>query len=250
MKKSAADCRKVSRCAKVAWRKKEPLQECSDPKKMLTAEGIGCHTQECAQPCKSGMVQEQQTRKECTRANVVQEIQRGRTFRRIHQHEPEYSNGIRHRGVEEQIHLRKGRKTAKSIGGRGRHQPRLESMGNGNKVFRKTTGMEFVKRENWTSSGLQRIKDCILWRGSTPSKTKKKKHREEEPVRLKHRPPSLQKEETRLYWVPLGTTCSGSDWRLNTMKGEKKRKRKEQSESRKVTSRAGTSKRQGTVIHR
>jgi hypothetical protein len=45
-RKSAAACRKVSRCAKVAWRKRNIA------------------------------------RKECTRASVVQEIQRGRTFGR------------------------------------------------------------------------------------------------------------------------------------------------------------------------
>jgi hypothetical protein len=28
-------------------------------------------------------------------------------------------------------------------------------MGNGNKFFRKTMGMEFIKRANWTSSRLQ-----------------------------------------------------------------------------------------------
>jgi hypothetical protein len=58
-RKSAAACRKLSRHAKVAWRKRNIA------------------------------------RNECTRANVVQEIQRGRTFGRRHQQEPEYSNGIR-----------------------------------------------------------------------------------------------------------------------------------------------------------
>jgi hypothetical protein len=33
-RKSAAACRKVSRCAKVAWQKRSLLQECSDPKKV------------------------------------------------------------------------------------------------------------------------------------------------------------------------------------------------------------------------
>jgi hypothetical protein len=61
------------------------------------------------------------SRKECTRANVVHEIQRGRTFGRRRQQEPQYSNGIRSRGVE--VHLGKGRKIAKSTeeGGDTRH---------------------------------------------------------------------------------------------------------------------------------
>jgi hypothetical protein len=50
------------------------------------------------------------TRKYCTRANVVQEIRRGRTFGRRRQPKAECSKGIRSRDVEEPLHLRKGRK--------------------------------------------------------------------------------------------------------------------------------------------
>jgi hypothetical protein len=85
--------------------KKEPLQECSDPKKVRTAEGIGCRTQECAPPCKSGMAQEEHSQKrvhqgQCgtrnpERTDVQEETSAG----------TEYSNGIRSRGVE-QVHLR------------------------------------------------------------------------------------------------------------------------------------------------
>jgi hypothetical protein len=104
-------------------------------------------------------------RKQCTRANVVQEIQREWTFMRRPQQELEYSNCIRSRNIEEQVHLRKGWKTAKSIGGRRRHQPRLETVGNGNKVFRKTTGLEFEKRAFEISSGTRRKRDWFLWKG-------------------------------------------------------------------------------------
>jgi hypothetical protein len=86
-RKSAAACRKVSRHAKVAWRKRNIA------------------------------------RKDCTWASVVQEIQRGWTFGRGCQQEPECSNCIRSRGVEEQVHRSKGKKTAKSIRGWRRHQP-------------------------------------------------------------------------------------------------------------------------------
>jgi hypothetical protein len=55
-------------------------------------------------------------RKDCTMAIVVQAIQRGWTFRR-HQSKPECSKGIWSQDVEEPLHLRKGRKTANSIGG-------------------------------------------------------------------------------------------------------------------------------------
>jgi hypothetical protein len=58
-------------------------------------------------------------RKDCTGANVVQEIWRGRTFRRIHQPKPECSKGIRSQDVEEPLHTwgKGGRST--------RQQPRL-----------------------------------------------------------------------------------------------------------------------------
>jgi hypothetical protein len=61
-------------------------------------------------------------REDCTRANVIQEIWRGWTFRRRRQLKPEFSKGIRSRGVEEPLHLRKGRKTANSIRGQSRRQ--------------------------------------------------------------------------------------------------------------------------------
>jgi hypothetical protein len=66
---------------------------------------------------------------------------------------PECSNGIRSQSVDEQVHLRKGRKIAKSIGGlRRRQQQRLETIGNGDKVFRKNIGLEFGNRAFGISS--------------------------------------------------------------------------------------------------
>jgi hypothetical protein len=116
-------------------------------------------------------------------ANVVQEIQRGRTFGRRRQQEPKCSNGIRSRGVEEQIHLRREKKTAKSIGGpRRRYQLRLENMANGDKIFRKTMGIELVKRANWTFSGVHRMMDRTLWRCRPPLKRKNKLQLDRNPV--------------------------------------------------------------------
>jgi hypothetical protein len=114
--------------------------------------------------------------KECTRANVVQEIQRGRTFGRRRQQEPECSNGIRSRVVEEQVYLRKWRKPAKSIGGRRRHLPRLESTGKSNKFFTKIMGIQFVKRANWTFSGLKKSRTGPCG-GVDPLQNEKKKNR-------------------------------------------------------------------------
>jgi hypothetical protein len=111
LKRLTITCRKMTHRARVAWRKRN------------------------------------MARKDCTRANVVQEIRRGRTFGRRCQLKPECSKGIRSRDVEEPLHLRKGRKTTNSIAGRStRQQPRLESMGYSNEVFGKTIGLEFRKR--------------------------------------------------------------------------------------------------------
>jgi hypothetical protein len=68
---------------------------------------------------------------------------------RIRRREPknERSKGTRSRHVEELLHLRKGRKTAKSVGGRSRRQqPRLETMRNSIEVFGKSIGLGFGKR--------------------------------------------------------------------------------------------------------
>jgi hypothetical protein len=108
-------------------------------------------------------------RKDSTRANVVQEIQRVRTFGRRRQSKLECSKGIRSRDVEQPLQLRKGRKTGNGIGGWSRRQqPRLERMGNSNEVFRKTIGLEFGKRAAGSSVALQNIKYWTLWKGRPP----------------------------------------------------------------------------------
>jgi hypothetical protein len=47
-------------------------------------------------------------------------------------------------------------------------------MGNGNKIFRKTIGVKFVKRVNWTFSRMRKVTDWTVWRGRPPPKRKKK----------------------------------------------------------------------------
>jgi hypothetical protein len=152
-RKSAAACRKMTRRAKVAWRKRNIIRKIRIQASRESRKELAVARRQVSRRAETAWRKRNIARKECTKANVVQEIQRGRTFGRRRQQEPECSNGIRSRGVEEQVQLRKGRKTAKSIGGRRKHQPRLESMGNSNKVFRKTMGMELVKRANWTAAG-------------------------------------------------------------------------------------------------
>jgi hypothetical protein len=112
-------------------------------------------------------------RKDGARANVIQEIRRGRTFVRRRRPKPECSNSIGRRDVEEPLHRRKERKTANNIGGQSRRQqPRLEIMGKSNEVFGKTIGLEFGKRTARSTVGLQRIRLDLVER-STPSETEK-----------------------------------------------------------------------------
>jgi hypothetical protein len=162
----------------------------TDLSRLWIPEEAGCRLQEGVLSFKSGMVQEEHlqenldpgklriqkrltvacrrmtrcagvaslrrgiVRKDCTRANVVQEIRRGQIFGRRHQPKLECSKGIRSRDVEQPLHLRKGRKTANSIGGRSRRQqPQLERMGNSSEIFRKTIGLEFRKRYETSKTG-------------------------------------------------------------------------------------------------
>jgi hypothetical protein len=96
---------------------------------------------------------------------------------RIRRHEPKYecSKGTRSRRVEELLHLRKKRKTAKSIRGQNRRlQPRLETMRNSsNEVFRKSIGLGFGKRAAGLPVVVRKIKKWTLWRGRPPPKRKK-----------------------------------------------------------------------------
>jgi hypothetical protein len=164
-KKLATTCRKVSRCAKVAWRKRNLLRKVQTQRKCGPRKKLAVASRNVPRRAKLAWPKRNMARKKCIRASVEQETQNGRTFGKRRWKGLEYSNGLRSRGVEEQVHLKKGRKPAKNMGGRRRHQPRLEIMGKNNKVFRKTMHLEFIKRANWTSSGLQRIKDWTLWRG-------------------------------------------------------------------------------------
>jgi hypothetical protein len=107
-------------------------------------------------------------------------IERNRIGRREPKHER--SKGIRGGDVEELLHLRKWRKTAKSIGGRSRRlQPRLKTMRNsGNEVFRKIKRLVTAKRIARSPVALQRIKTRTLWRGRPPPKGKKKQRQSKE----------------------------------------------------------------------
>jgi hypothetical protein len=163
--KLAAACRKVSRHATVAWRKRNILRKswtqrnCGLWKEVTAA---GRRITRCAGHGHKGR---------------KKEIIMGRN--RIRRHEPknERSKGIRSRDVEELLHLRKGRKTAKSIGVRSRRQQlQLKTIRNsGNKVFRRTMRLGIAKRIAGSPVAVQKIKKWTLWKGRPPP-IRKKQH--------------------------------------------------------------------------
>jgi hypothetical protein len=127
-RKWAPACEKVSCCAKVAWKKWNLLKNVQTQRKCGPWKELAIACRNVPHHAKVAWRNRNIARKKRTSASVVQEIQRGRVF---------------------------GRKTTKSIGGRRRrHQSQLEIMGNGNKICRKTMGLEFGKRAFGISSGI------------------------------------------------------------------------------------------------
>jgi hypothetical protein len=86
---------------------------------------------------------------------------------------------IRNRGLRQQL---QGRNAVKDLGGgrprylrkRDLKMLQLESTGNLDRTFRKTTRLGIVKRIAGSPIALPRIKKGTLWRGRPPPKQKKK----------------------------------------------------------------------------
>jgi hypothetical protein len=76
--------------------------------------------------------------------------QKGWTLRRRQLMCQEDTNGTRNRDFEEQLRLRSERTTSC--------------------IYRKTIGLEVMKRAVVISSGLQKIRNATLWRGRPPPK--------------------------------------------------------------------------------
>jgi hypothetical protein len=162
--KLAAACKKVSRRATVAWRRRNILRKswtrrsCGLRKEVTAA---GMRITRCAGHGRKGRNKE-----------IV--IERNRIRRR----EPknERSKGTRSRHVEELLHLRKKRKSTNNIDGMnpGERAP-LGSVGKRKKgigdIFSEIKGHVVG-----TSSGLRGRKKWTLWRGRPPPKRKNQQH--------------------------------------------------------------------------
>jgi hypothetical protein len=148
MKLSAA-CRKVSRCAIVAWRKKNIFRE------ILTDRNCGLQKEVTA-----------------SRRNITH-CAGHRHMARNKRKGPECNTGIRDRRLRQQL---QGRNLVEDLGGgqlRYLKNVEVESMANFYMNFTKTARLEIAKRIIGSSVGLRQDKDWTLWRGRPPPKRKK-----------------------------------------------------------------------------
>jgi hypothetical protein len=162
-RKSAAACRKVSRLAKVAWRKRnlfrnvQTRRNCG-PRKRLTVTCI--RTSRCAKVARNkersheGPSVEQGRRKEQTRNKFTSGARKGWTFGKRSRVDPEGSTGVKDPDTRRH-RLLKNDKTA-------------------GKIFEKTFSLQIAKREDGYSVGSPKIRDCTLLRDRPPPKRKKK----------------------------------------------------------------------------
>jgi hypothetical protein len=173
----AAACRKVSRHATVAWRKRNVFRKswtngnCEPQKEVTTARR---KITRCAGQ-KRKVVQ--------NKDGVSPKSPKGGTYEKRLWRSSECKKGIRSRDIEETPHLRKGRKTVNSNGGWSKRlHPRLKSMGNSIQVFGKTIERQFGKLADGSSVVLRNINNWTLWRGRPPPKRKKSLHTKQELV--------------------------------------------------------------------
>jgi hypothetical protein len=164
----AAACRKVSRRAAVTRRKKNIFRKIRTqvncgPRKELAATGRKMtHCAEVAQPKGCGLQGrshegpsvEQGRRKNQTRNTFARGTRKGRTRAKRQLMRQEGTNLTRNRDFEAQLWLGCERTSSGS--------------------YRKTIGLEIVKRSVGVSSGWRKIRNWTLWKSRPPPKRKKK----------------------------------------------------------------------------
>jgi hypothetical protein len=164
-RKSAAACRRVSRCAKVAWRRRNiirkirTLEKCGWRKEFAAAEIRTTHRAKVAwhkERSHEGRSVEQGRRNNKARNKFTSGTRKGWTFGKRRRVDPEDSTGMKDPSARRQLRL-KNEKTA-------------------GRIFEKTFRLQIAKREDGSSVELLNIRNSTLWRGR-PLKTKKKNAR-------------------------------------------------------------------------
>jgi hypothetical protein len=183
-RKSAAACRKVSRRAKVTWRKrnlfrKTGTQENCYPRYELTVAGM--------RMTRSANVARRRGhgRRWYDQDSMGQEAQKQRKVRKTLWKGLEYNSGLRDRGLRRQLQVKIVIKDPCT-----RRQLRLRIEKTSGEIFRGKIAKQVVG----TSSGLRRIRKWTLWSGQPHPKRKKKQQMKQERVIYKHRPQPPERE--------------------------------------------------------
>jgi hypothetical protein len=157
-RKSVAACRKVSRCAKVAWQKRKLVRKiwtqgnCGSWKELAVARREMTHHAEVAR-------RRGHNHKRYDQDNVAPRTLKGRKSGMRRWKGPECNSGMRNRGLKQKL---QGSKWIKDLGGRLPLCPRNE---------RTSSWRSQSKKPDLTP---RKIKDWTLWRGRPPPKWGKK----------------------------------------------------------------------------
>jgi hypothetical protein len=161
-RKSATACRKVSHCARVAWYRKSVVRKigtqenCGSCKEFAAA---GIRATRCAKVARSkgrsheGPLVQREQRTTQTKIKFSRASQKGRTLRMRQLVRLEGTNGTRNQDFKEQLCLGNERTTSG--------------------IYRKTIGLEIIKRAVRISSRMRKVTDLTLWRGRPPPKRKR-----------------------------------------------------------------------------
>jgi hypothetical protein len=152
-KKLAAACKKITRRATVAWRKKNVFrkivsQENCGPRSTLTAAGI-MNTRHAS----VAWPREKFVRKDCTRNQRQQATAKGRKDGGLW-NSPKCNSGIKDPRRRQQ--LRPGNEKTSSM------------------IYKKAIRLEIVKQASRISSVFRKIRKWTMWRGRPPPKRKKR----------------------------------------------------------------------------
>jgi hypothetical protein len=163
-RKLAAACRKVSRRAVVARRKRNVFRKIRTQGKCGTRKELAAAGRRMTQSAKE-VRRRGQDRNRYDQDSVVQET-REETLEG-----PECNNGIRDRGFRQQL---RGNNRIKNQGTRRQLLLKIKRI---SEVFdRKTFGLEFVKRAIGMSSGLRKMGNWTLWRRRPPPERSRTGH--------------------------------------------------------------------------
>jgi hypothetical protein len=158
-RKSAAACRKVSRRAKMTWRKRNHVTRNDTQINYGRRKRLNVTGRKTTRRATVAWHNENVVRKDCARDQAKRGTPKRRKYGGLWNF-PECNNGIRDQGIKQELH---SRKRIKDLGDRLPLCPRNERTFGG--IYRKTIGLDTVKRAVWISSGMRKIKDWTLWTG-------------------------------------------------------------------------------------